>query len=104
MVHGDLSEAELFVEFAGPGVVGGDLQRDTVGVFLSGPLLTRLKEGMAYTRAPVIRGDLDVLDGGPGLRVEGWGALTQLAGEEAYNLPARLRDEEAGVGARGEVG
>ena len=59
---------------------------------------------MSYAEAPVFGGDVDVLDGGPGLWLEGGGALAQLAGEKADDLAVPLGDEEAGVGTAGEIG
>ena len=97
-------KVKLFIKFAGASVACGDLEGDAVGAFVSGPLLAGLEEGAAYTEAPVLGGYVDVLDGGPGLWPEGWGAFAQLAGEKADNLAFPLRDEKAGVRAAGEVG
>src|SRR5215207_6725578 len=104
LVDGDLAEAQLVVELAGAGVAGRDLEGDAFGAFSLSPLPAFFEEGVSYTRTPVLGSDVDILDGSPGLGLEGGGALAQLAGEEADHLCALLRDEEAGVGTGGEVG
>jgi hypothetical protein len=81
LVHGDLAEAELFVELAGSGIASGDLERDAVGAFLPGPRPALLEESVTYTKAPVVGDDVDVFDCGPGLGLN--------AGEPSRSSPER---------------
>src|SRR5215212_8564549 len=75
-----------------------------MGAFFFGPLLEFFEEGATDAQASVVRGDVDVLDGGPSFGLEGEGAFAQLPREEADHLPLSLSDEEARVAVRGEFG
>jgi hypothetical protein len=104
LVHRDLTETELFIEFAGANVDRSHLKGNTVSSFFLGPLLALFEEGAADAQASMSRDNVDIFDGGPGFGLEGRRSFAQFSREEADHLPVRLRDEEARVRVHGEVG
>ena len=76
LVHRDLAETEIFVEFAGTNIDRSHLKGNTIGSFFLSPLLALFEEGAADTQTSMFGGNVDVFNGSPGFGLEGRRSFT----------------------------